>query len=223
MWNLLKKLPYVSQFWISSEKKDIFWKIFWKGCGSRILCVFSRSLRKNIYKKTINSGFGTKRSVFEQKFCCFGRKTFSTIGTTAFFFSRSKLWWKKSMLKLQSFWITLRLRGANFFWVLARTFWHGCQNCFPWVQASSLRKKSFWKSDSSILDFTRKTLNLTLKNSEMLSNPNSTRPKHQFHRLLFLKVIMFIIFGIWSKHFRILANNLCSYKRNGHLRVQINT
>ena len=151
------------------------------------------------------------------------QKTFCTAWKTAFCFSRGKLWWKKSMLKLQSFWITLRLRGANFFWVLARTFWHGCQNCFPWVQASTLRKKGFWKSVSSILDFTRKTLNLTLKNSEMLSNPNSTRPKHQFHRLLFLKVIMFTIFGIWSKHFRILANNLCSYKRNGHLRVQINT
>ena len=130
----LKNLLYVFHFWISSEKKDIFWKIFWKGCGSRILCVFSRSWRKNIYKKIINSGFGTKTSVFEQKFCCFGRKTFSTIGTTAFFFSRSKLWRKRAYdenAKALSHFKTPRSKKLLQFCLKTEDFHVDCPNCFP--------------------------------------------------------------------------------------------
>ena len=60
-------------------------------------------------------GFWRKKSVFEQTFSCFDKELSAQLEKPRPTFPEVKFEENKSMIKIQSFWLIWRLRGAKFF------------------------------------------------------------------------------------------------------------
>ena len=145
MWNLLKKLPYVSQFWNSSGKKEFFRKHFWKGCGSRILCVLSRYWRKKILKNSSILDFEQRRRFLSKSFVASAEKPSARLAQPHFF-SRSKLWRKRvydENAKALSHFKTPR--SKKLLQSCLKIFMLIVQTAFHKSILKNLTKKSFWR------------------------------------------------------------------------------
>ena len=207
---LFQKVPKTSIYEsLATIRRDKFFlKIWYKWCTFLILKLkkkrflslkVSEALRKphfpcpeQILKKKIQKklffpsvpDFEQSYRVFEQTSSGVGKKNFIVVKTALYFpevhFEDKSLWRKSKVFE----------SGYDFeerksYGVLARTVWQCHQNCFLWVQTNKLKNKSsklyfylFWDYGEGLIIF-------DIKNSEVLSKPNSRWVQDQFDRFLF--------------------------------------
>ena len=205
-------------FWKYDINDDAhFW--YWSGKNRFLSLKVSEALRKphfpcpqQILKKKFEKkltfppvpDFEQSYRVFERTSSGVGKKFFILVKTALYFpevhFEDKSLWRKSNVFES-----AYEFEDQKFYGFLARTIWQCHQNCFLWVQTNKLKNKSSKLFFYLFRDYREGLIIFDIKNSEVLSKPNSRWVKDQFDRFLFSSYNLYLFRNL-IKEFRTAAN-----------------